>query len=141
MLTKAQIQAAPSTLDEIDVAMMTATIRGSEKYKENPAYYADITTKIEDADGSIQAQQLNAAMDAIEALGIGVVEIDQRRVGGSDGLYYSQVLERNALIDYMIGTLYPEYFESIQVDENGNPIGVSGGGSYGVAQREVPDIW
>jgi hypothetical protein len=140
MLTKDQISAAPSSLDETDIAMITTVIRGSEKYKANPAFYADVVTKVEDLDGTVQAKMVNAAMDAIEALGIGVVEIDQRKVGGSDGLYYSQILERNALIDYIIGTMYPEYFESVAVivDENGNIVTSS---SYKTAQREVPDIW
>lgn len=140
MLSKAQINAASSALDETDIAMITAVVRGSEKYKANPAFYADIVTKIEDLDGTVQAKMVNAAMTAITDLGIGVVEIDQRRVGGSDGLYYSQVLERNALIDYIIGTMYPEFFESVTVvtDENGNVIS---GGNYQTGQREVPDIW
>lgn len=134
MLTKAQITAASSTLDETDVAMIIAAIRITDKYKQNPAYYSDLLARIEDADGTIQAKMLNAAMDSIEELGIGVIEIDQRRVGGSDGLYYSQLLERGSLVEYIIGVLYPEFFESIQVDESGNPIYA---GSYLVAQREV----
>lgn len=138
MLSKAQITAASSTLDETDIAMITAVIRGSDKYKQNPAYYIDFVVRIEDTDGSIQAKMLNAALSAIVDLGVGVVEIDQRRVGGSDGLYYSQIAERNALIDYMIGAVYPEFFESVQVDVDGNYIT---GGRYGIAQREVPDIW
>jgi hypothetical protein len=139
MLSKAQINAASATLDETDIAMITAVIRGSDKYIANPAYYIDVVEKIEDADGTIQAKMMNAAMTEIVNLGIGVVEIDQRRVGGSDGLFYSQIAERNALISYMIGTLYPEYFESttVVVDVNGNVIG----GGYQTGQREVPDIW
>lgn len=136
MLSKAQINAASAVLDETDIAMFTALIRGSDKYKENPMFYRDFVTLLEDADGTVQAQQLNAAMAAIEDLGIGVVEIDQRRVGSSDGLYYSQVLERQALIEYMLGVLYAEPVESVLAvyDENGNVIN---GGSYLVAQREV----
>lgn len=138
MLTKAQINAASSTIDETDLAMMIATIRGSSKYQANPAYFAEFSGKIEDADGSIQAKQLNAALTAISDLGIGVVEIDQRRVGGSDGLWYSQVNTRNSLIDYMIAILYPEYFETVLAvtDEYGN---ILNGYSYQVGQREV--IW
>ena len=134
MLTKTQIAAASATLDETDVAMLIAVVRTSEKYKQNPSYYLDIATKIEDIDGTVQAKMLNAAMTEIANLGIGIVEIDQRRVGGSDGLYYSQILQRDALLNYILGILYPEYFESIQVDENGNPIY---SGSYLVGQREV----
>jgi hypothetical protein len=139
MLTKTQINAASATLDETDIAMITATIRGSDKYKQNPAYYTDFVIKVEDTDGTIQAKQINAAMTEIANLGIGVVEIDQRRVGGSDGLFYSQIAERNSLIDYIIGVVYPEYYESVQLDANGNPI--YGNGAYGVAQREPEDIW
>jgi len=131
MLSKAQINAASSTLDETDVAMIVTAIRGSDKYKQNPAFYADIVTKIEDADGSIQAKMLNAAMSEIVALGIGVIEIDQRRVGGSDGLYYSQINTRNDLVNYVIGVLYPEYFESTQSN------GSTTTGDYKVGQREV----
>jgi spore germination protein YaaH len=140
MLTKAQITAASSTLDETDMAMIIAIVRISDKYKANPAYYGDLASKVEDADGTIQAKMINAAIDAIEELGIGVIEIDQRRVGGSDGLYYSQLLERNSLMEYIIGVLYPESFESVQmqVDANGNPIYV---GDYQVAQREVNDVF
>lgn len=136
MLSKAQITAASASLDDTDIAMFTALIRGSEKYKGNPAYYADFVTRLEDTDGSVQAKQLNAAMSAIVDLGVGVVEIDQRRVGSSDGLYYSQVLERQALIEYILGILYPEPFESVIAvyDESGNLLN---GGSYQVGQREV----
>lgn len=134
MLSKAQIIAASPTLDETDITMFTALIRGSEKYKQNPAYYIDFVQLLEDADGSVQAKQLNAAMSAIVDLGIGVVEIDQRRVGSSDGLYYSQVLERNALIDYMLGVLYEEYFATTPAvyDDDGN---IVNSGGYYVAQR------
>ena len=140
MLSKTQISAASATLDETDIAMITTVIRGSEKYKANPAFYTDLVTKIEDLDGTVQAKMVNAAMQAITDLGIGVVEIDQRRVGSSDGLYYSQVLERNALIDYIIWTMYPEFFESVTVvvDEDGN---ITTNGGYKTAQREVPKIW
>ncbi len=140
MLSKTVIENASSQLGETDIAMITAVIRGSDKYKGNPAFYIDVITKIEDLDGTVQAKMVNAAMDALVALGIGVVEIDQRRVGGSDGLYYSQILERNALIDYIIGTMYSEFFETITVvvDTNGN---VVGSGTYSTGQREVPDIW
>lgn len=133
MLTKAQIIAASDSFDEIDLAMITAIVRGSEKYKANPAFYADLAAKLDEADGSPLAQMINAALAAIADLGIGVVEIDQRRVGGSDGLYYSQINERNALIDYIIGTMYPEYFESVQIDIEGNTVGFE----YQTAQREV----
>lgn len=133
MLTKAQIIAASDSFDEIDLAMITAVVRGSEKYKANPAFYADLAAKLDEADGSPLAQMINAALAAIADLGIGVVEIDQRRVGGSDGLYYSQINERNALIDYIIGTMYPEYFESVQIDIEGNTVGFE----YQTAQREV----
>lgn len=133
MLTKVQITAASSTLDETDIAMIMAAVRNSAKYRDNPAYYADILTKIEDADGSIQAKMLNATMSAIIDLGIGIVEIDQRRVSGSDGLYYTQMGERDSLIDYLMGVLYPEYFGSVTVDANGNIVGEYG--RYGVAQR------
>lgn len=135
MLSKDQITAASSVIDETDVAMVMAVIRGSTKYKDNPVFYADIQTRIEDLDGTVQAKMVNAALAAIVDLGIGVVEIDQRRVGGSDGLYYSQVLERNALVDYIIGVMYPEFFESVTIGTDGTTYG-----SYGVAQREVTEL-
>lgn len=138
-ISKAQINAASSTLDETDIAMMVTAVRISSKYIENPAYYRDVTTRIEDADGTVYAKMLNAAMSEIVDLGIGVVEIDQRIVGGSDGLYYSQLNTRNDLINYILGVLYPESFESITVviDADGNRVVQ---GEYQVAQREVK-LW
>lgn len=136
MLSKEQISAASAVLDEVDIAMIVTVIRTSEKYKANPAYYINIQSVIEEADGGVQAKQLNAAMKAISDLGIGMVEIDQRRVSSSDGLYYSQILERNGLVDYMLGVLYPEFFESTSVltDSKGNIIS---GANYLTGQREV----
>lgn len=136
MLSKEQISAASSVLDEVDVAMIISVIRVCDKYKGNPPYYQNLEAVVSAADGSVQAKQLKAALTAIEDIGIGMVEIDQRRVSSSSGMYYSQLVERNALAEYMLAVLYPEFFESstVTTDNNGNIIS---GGNYLTGQREV----
>ena len=136
MLSKQQIADASSLLDDIDIAMTISVIRSCPKYLANPIYFENIEQVLSDADGTVKARQVKAALQAIEKLGTGMVEIDQRKVSSTSGLYYSQVLERNSLAEYILTVLYPEFVESstVTTDASGNVIG---GYNYMTGQREV----
>lgn len=128
MLKKTEISSASAILDDTTVAMLVTLIRNSAKYKLNPPYYATVQEKLEDADGSIQAKQLNAILSKIEKLGIGEVEIS----GGDEGIRYSKTREREALVSYAMSILYTEPFSSISVDPDATVLG-----SYGIGQRKT----
>lgn len=133
MITKATIQAQPTTLDEIDVANLVAVIKTGDRYKADPAVFTDLQTVIEDADGSVQAQILNAIIRQMETLGIGVVQINQSQTVGTDGVIYDKRLEREALIDYALSVLYTETFSTKAVDPN-TVIDMFLGGEYSVGR-------
>jgi len=118
MITREKINAASNTLNDIDVESLIAVIRVSARYKTNPAYFTNLAEKFLATNGTVKAQQLNAVLDAIEALGIGQIEINQSQTVGTDGLVYSQVAEREALIDYALNVVYEEFFESSTGEDN-----------------------
>lgn len=103
MLTKAEIIAAPSTLDSVDIEMWLALIRANPQYRSNIVFYPDIETVLDEANGDTKGKMLNALAVRIQALGIGVFEIRN----GDEGLNYSQRAERNALVEYALSILYP----------------------------------
>lgn len=102
MLTKTEISAAPSTLDDIDIEMWLALIRQLPDYQRNKEYFPNLETKLGDASGTTKGSMLNAILDRIESIGVGVVQLR----GGDEGLIYSQEAERSALIKYGLGVLY-----------------------------------
>jgi len=103
MLTKAEIQAAPSTIDTVATEMWLALIRQHPDYKANVALYPEIETTLDEASGDTKGKMLNALLTKIEELGIGVVEIRN----GDEGLQYSQRAERDAMVAYALSILYP----------------------------------
>lgn len=116
MISKATIQAQSQTLDEIDVANLVAIIKSSDRYKVNPLAFENLQTDIEDVDGSVQAQIINAVIRQMEKLGIGEVEINQAQTVGTDGVVYNKRTEREALIQYVLNVLYDEVFETVAVN-------------------------
>lgn len=121
MITQAEITAASSTLSETAILSLVALVRTSDRYKTNPAEFVDLKTRLENLDGGIEAKQINAALTKIEAIGSTVVEIDQRRTVGTDGVVFSTKLSRDTLIDYILNVAYEESFSSVTVDgENEN---------------------
>ncbi len=103
MLTKTEIQAAPATLDSIDIEMWLALIRANPDYKSNVVLFPDIEAVLDEASGDTKGKMLNALSTKIQELGIGVVEIRN----GDEGLQYSQRAERDALVAYALSILYP----------------------------------
>lgn len=102
MLTKTEISDASPVLDDTDLEMWAALVRSLPDYQMNKERYPNLESRLEDASETVKGRMLNAILDKIEALGVGVVQLR----GGDDGLYYSQEAERNALIRYGLGVLY-----------------------------------
>lgn len=127
MLTKEQITAASPTLDDVDIEMIATLIRNSSSYQEYPDLYPNLMDKLNEINGTVKAQQINAILDLIEALGAGEVEIK----GGEEGLRYSQTIEREALINYAINVLY---------DKATAYINQTAAFGIAVGQRELSDI-
>lgn len=127
MLTKAQIAAAPNTLDAIDIAMLVTILRKSVSYRSSPEFYPELEDAITATIGTVKAQQLNAIMDLIEALGPGEVAIS----GGDEGLRYSQTAEREAMLNYALSVLYDR---TVAVEQS-----ASAARAYGVGQRDLTD--
>ncbi len=104
MPTTAQIENANPTLSELVQAQITALIRSSARYQEQPGRYPNLGAKLTEADGTIKVQQLNAALALIDSVGDGTVAIK----GSDDGLDYMQTRDRDQLIGYMLDVLYDQ---------------------------------
>lgn len=102
MLTKSEITSASNQLDETDIALLLPLIRNTKRYRDNLPLFSDLESVIEDANGTVQAKQINAVLAKVIALGPGEVGIN----GGEDALNYSQAREREALVNYIISILY-----------------------------------
>jgi hypothetical protein len=133
MFTKAQISAAPNTLDSTDVQMWVAQIRSSARYRGNPELFPDLEDAIASVNGTIKAQQLNVTMAAIVALGTGEVRLS----GGDDGLQFSQPAEREALINYALSVIYEPLAAVPQVTESATSSSAILYGRFGIGQRET----
>ncbi len=116
MLTKAEIAAASTTLDETDLEMWLALIRANTFYRGNKVFYPDVETVLDDASGTIKGAMLNAILDRIEALGVGEASIRN----GDEGLNWSQSSERDALVKYGLSVLYDATDVIYQSGTNGN---------------------
>jgi hypothetical protein len=103
MLSKQEIQDAPSVIDSIATEMWLALIRQHPDYKANVVLYPDVEATLDEASGDTKGKMLNALLTRIEELGIGVVEIKN----GDEGLQYSQRAERDAMVAYALSILYP----------------------------------
>jgi hypothetical protein len=119
MISSAEVQAESSTLDEVDVINLVSVIRTSERYKANPGFYMELKDKIEAFEGTTEAKLINAIITKLEALGIGVVEINQAQTVGTDGVVYSKQKERDALVDLLLNVMYEGiYATSVETDES-----------------------
>lgn len=132
MFTRAQIAAADSTLSEVTVDMWVALIKNSQRYRTEPALFPNLEEAILEVDGTVKAQQLNVALDAIEALGPGEVALR----GGDDGLQFSQTLEREALVSYGMSVVFDSLAAVPQTADSSASTPVTVYGRYGIAQRE-----
>jgi hypothetical protein len=101
MPTIAEITLASTTLSSIAKSQALSLIRGSERYKSQVGLYPGLEAKL-NAATTVQIQQINAALTLIDGIGDGTVAL----TGGEDAVDYSQVRDREQLIDYMIDALY-----------------------------------
>ena len=129
-LTTDLINKASDHLAEKHIQLWLMLFRQLPRYKQYAyVYSANIETKLRAAEGTLQARMLNALMKEIDALGVGEVMIGSRTDtisrtvnegggtttdthskagGGRDAVYWSQVDERNALIDAALDVLYDD---------------------------------
>lgn len=120
MINSTEIQAESSTLTELDVVNFVSIVRTSDIYKANPAFFVDLKTKVEALDGTVEAKLINAIITKLEALGSGVIEINQQQTVGTDGVVYSQKANRDDLINYALGIMYEGiYSTSTLPDDSG----------------------
>lgn len=132
MITRAKINAASSTLTETEILSLVSIVRMTDRYKSNPSYFSDLEEKLEATDGTTKAKQLNAALDELEKLGVGEVEINQAQTVGTDGLVYSKGRERASLIEYVLGVLYEAFSSSIYPSDDESILSLKG--EYGVGR-------
>src|SRR5690349_10285402 len=104
MPTLAQIQAASNTLTPEAQAHAAALIKSSARYQGNVALYPEIAGALDDVT-AVQAQQINAALALIDAVGDDTTKLK----GGDRAIDYDPERDREKLVDYIIDTL----FESI----------------------------
>jgi hypothetical protein len=126
MISRVKIEDASDTLEDVAIESLVAILRTTQRYKDNPSYYSTFKAKLLEVDGTIQAQQVNAALDELETLGIGEVQLNQSQTVGTDGVIYSQSLERQALVDYILGILYEGYQPSVYVDPDSDSFIIKG---------------
>ena len=60
MLTKAEITAAPATLDAVDTEMWLSLIRANPYYRDNIILFPDLESELDSASGDTKGQMLNA---------------------------------------------------------------------------------
>jgi hypothetical protein len=119
MLTKAEIVAAPITLDATDKQMWLSLIHANQYYRDNKAIYPDISAQLDAASGTVKGQMLNAISARIQSLGVGEVKLQTP----DEGLGYSQHDERDALVAYALSVMYDAvlYVNSTTAQETGYP--------------------
>lgn len=104
MPTLSQIEAASDTLTDTAQAQALALIRSSAIYKRSPNSYLNLADTIAAATET-QAKQINASLTNLDSSGNveGAV-----RLSGSDqdGVVFSQVEEREVIVDYILHVLY-----------------------------------
>lgn len=91
-------------MSDVAQAQLLALIRSSPRYKAQPDFYKLPADAIAEADGTVKARQLNAALALVDTVGDGTVAL----TGGEEGVDYDQVRDREQLVDYIISVLYEQ---------------------------------
>jgi hypothetical protein len=139
MISRAEIEAASDIIDDVTSTSIITIVRMTDVYKADPAYFADIADRIDEINGTIKAQQLNAALDRLETLGVGEVEINQSQTVGTDGLIWSQIKEREGLVSYILGVMYEAFAPFVIASTNTN---ISIKGNYATGRLPIDiDTW
>lgn len=102
--SRAQVDAASTTVSATGQATILALIRQSNRYRNASLGYPDLEGMIATVAGEagLKARQLNAALELLEAVGTGEMEVNE------DGAKISLPDDRAALVEYMIAVLYSE---------------------------------
>jgi hypothetical protein len=89
--------------------MLVSLIRQSSIYREDPSNYPNLETTIAAVNDTVKAQQLNAALALIDAIGPGQIEVK----GDEDATHFSQDAEREALVSYCLTVCFDAPANSI----------------------------
>jgi hypothetical protein len=100
----AQITAADATLTATAQEHLLALIRGSDRYKANPGFYALPATAIAAASTTIKGKQLNAALALIDGVGDDTTKLE----GGEEAVNFDPERDREKLISYCMSVLYEQ---------------------------------
>ncbi len=101
-LTREIIETSSDHLDSVAKLIIISLIRELDTYRcYANIFAARLSPAIDAAEGTIKARMLNGLLREIESLGIGEVELDDR-----DGLKWSQIKEREALVRQMFDILF-----------------------------------
>lgn len=131
-LTIDQIQNSSDHLDEITKALFVNYFRQLDIYRKNATIFsANLTQKIDAAEGTVQARMLNAIMAQIAKLGTGEVEIR----GDRDGVWWNQSREREALVKDAFLVLYEDITEILSTTNDGVIPSKGLYGDYAVGNR------
>lgn len=131
-LTTAIVSNASNHLESITKAILITLFRQIEVYRRNALIFsADLSTRIDAAEGTDKARMLNAVMSEIDKLGIGEVEIR----GDEDAVWWSQAKEREALLTTAFLTLYDDVVEGTGTTAEGVIPSKGLYGDFAVGQR------
>lgn len=137
-LTRDQVINSSDILDSVSQNIYIVLFRSNDTYRQSATvFYADVATRLANASGTIKGRMLNALLDAIDKLGVGVVKIR----GDKDGVQWSQEEERNNLITEALNVLYDPTVEGLALPDNWQGYVNTTVGLYGTAavgQRALP---
>ena len=127
-LTREIIENSSDHLDEVGKLIVISLVRELEQYRKYATLFSGrLIPAIAGVEGTIKARQINGILKEIEKLGIGEVEI---RGESKSGLWWSQIRERNALVEQLFTTL----FDDALITGNGlDNVVVKAKGNYGIA--------
>lgn len=102
-LTREIIETSSDHLDNVAKLIVVSLVRELKEYQCHANIFnTRLDAAINSAEGTIKARQINGILREIENLGIGEVEIR----GDRDGLWWSQMRERDALVRMLFNTLF-----------------------------------
>ncbi len=136
-LTRDQIVNSSDILDSMSQSMYLVLFRSNDYYRQNALIFsADIVSRLSTASGTIKGRMLNALLDRIDKLGTGVVEIRADK----DGVWWSQVKERNDLVTEALRVLYDDALEGFGLPTDQGYVNPNVGlyGNAAVGQRALP---
>lgn len=129
-ITTSLVQNASDHLSDLTKAMAITYLRNSDKYRSNALVFSPLlTTRINAAEGTVNARMINAIITEIDKLGVGEVSIR----GDKDAVWWNQHEERQALIDSLFDILIDQFVDAGTGTSEGviPGLGLYGYGAFG----------